>query len=566
MSTALLDRETNASEDSDNGIRGLVETDDSGIDEPVSGNANQYVTFAVAGEMFAVPIAPVQEIIRMPEVASLPLAPHALDGLANLRGRVLPIVNLRRLFGCAERANDDATRALVIHLGQPLGFVVDRVASVVTIEPTEIESAASIQSIVAADYLKGVIRRLRPDGGHDMLLSIDFERLIEGQFSAIGARKAGERSGAGRLPANDAAQDINDVRGDELRLVSFTVADQEYALAIAEVQEIVQLPSSVSALPHAPGHVLGVISLRQRLLPLVSLRTLFGLPLLAHSDQQRIVVTSLPGGFDVGLVTDSVKEVLSVPRAQADAMPGMLTGEGQLQEISSICRLDDGKRLVSIIAADKLLRLPAIGHALDAARHARIDNAALENHDMDMTLDGDIDDNAGAPEDDIQVVIFRLGAEEFGVPIMSVQEIVRVPETLTRVPRTPSFVEGVINLRGTVLPVIDQRSRLGLPFIERNDRQRIMVYLLGGMRTGFIVDSVAEVLRIPCGHIVPAPMMSEEQGRLISRVANLEGDKRLVMLIDPAHLLQGPELQAVGQIGSPASLGATVPRAAARAA
>jgi len=565
MSTALLEREINASEDGEDAVRGRVETDDPGVDEPVSGNANQYVTFAVAGEMFAVPIAPVQEIVRMPEVASLPLAPRALDGLANLRGRVLPIVNLRRLFGCAERANDDATRALVIHIGQPLGFVVDRVASVVTIEPTEIESADAIQTIVAVDYLKGVIRRPRPDGGHDMLLSIDFERLIQGQFGAIGGGKGAERSGMASLVASGAAQATEEVRGDELRLVSFTVADQEYALDIAEVQEIVQLPASVNELPHSPGHVLGVISLRQRLLPLVSLRALFGLPPLAYSEQHRIVVTSLPGGLDVGFVTDSVKEVLSVPRVQADAMPGVLAGEEQLQEISSICRLEDGRRLVSIIAADKLLRLPAIGHALNAARHATIDNAARENQDMDMTLNGDMDDTGGAPDDDIQVVIFRLGAEEFGVPIMSVQEIVRVPETLTRVPRTPAFVEGVINLRGTVLPVIDQRSRLGLPCIERNDRQRIMVYLLGGMRTGFIVDSVAEVLRIPRARIVPAPILSEEQSRLISRVANLEGDKRLVMLIDPAHLLQGPELQAVGQIGTPASPGATAPCAAVKA-
>jgi len=150
-----------------------------------------------------------------------------------------------------------------------------------------------------------------------------------------------------------------------------------------------------------------------------------------------------------------------------------------------------------------------------------------------------------ASDDDTQVVIFRLGAEEFGVPIMSVQEIVRVPEVLTRVPKTPRFVEGVINLRGTVLPVIDQRTRLGMEAIERNDRQRIMVYTLGGLRTGFIVDSVAEVLRIGRSHIEPAPELSDEQGRLITEVAKLDGDKRLVMLIDPSQLLGARERSAM---------------------
>jgi purine-binding chemotaxis protein CheW len=557
MSTATSRREQRASNRPDTELRNSSQVgNDDDVANDASGSNNQYVTFAVAGEMFAVPMAPVQEIIRVPEVAHLPLAPRTLDGLANLRGRVLPIVNLRRLFGCEERDNDDATRALVINLGQPLGFVVDRVASVVTIEQGEIESADSIQTIVNADYLTGVIKRPRDGGGHDMLLSIDFARLIEGQFSGVGAVNSSERaaSQAGAASqAHDAEVEVN-AATDELRLVSFSVADQEYALDIGEVQEIVQLPERVSELPNTPPHVLGVISLRQRLLPLVSLRTLFGLPRLDYAEQHRIVVTSLPGGLNVGLVTDSVKEVLSVPRSQADAMPGMLAANHQLDEFASICRLDGGKRLVSIIATDKLLRLPAIEEALTAARNA--------TQDATMSNDSDLNDDDTATDDDTQVVIFRLGAEEFGVPIMSVQEIVRVPETLTRVPRTPAFVEGVINLRGTVLPVIDQRSRLGLPPLERNDRQRIMVYLLAGMRTGFIVDSVAEVLRIPRGHIVPAPTMSSEQSQLISRVANLEGDKRMVMLIDPTHLLQGGEAQAMEAIGAQAAAQTPLAKAA----
>lgn len=508
-----------------------------------TGSNRQFVSFEVAGELFAVPMAPVQEIIRVPEVAQLPLAPPTLEGLANLRGRVLPIINLRRLFGCAASANDDATRALVINLGQPMGFVVDRVASVLTVEAGEIEPAGSIQSVVAADYLTGVIRRTRADGAQEMLLAIDFERLIDGQFNfGGGASRSSSQAGAGSgvLASND-DEATDDSSSDELRLVSFSVAGQEYALDIAEVQEIVQLPERVSALPKTPGHVLGLISLRQRLLPLVSLRTLFGLPAVDYAEQHRIVVTALPGGQHVGLVTDAVKEVLSVPRSQTEPMPGVLAADGQLDEFSTICRLDEGRRLVSIIAADRLLRLPAIAQAVQAvAEQEQSMNANVNGNDT-ASYEASEDDST---DDDTQVVIFRLGAEEFGVPIMSVQEIVRVPETLTRVPRTPAFVEGVINLRGTVLPVIDQRSRLGLPGIERNDRQRIMVYLLGGLRTGFIVDSVAEVLRIPRAQIMPAPALSQEQSGLISRVANLQADKRMVMLIDPRHLLQGHELQA----------------------
>lgn len=534
--------------------------------EPSTAQGLQFVTFSVADELFAVPMAPVQEIIRVPDVARMPLTPAALDGLSNLRGRVLPIINLRRLFNTAERVNDDSSRALVINLGQSLGFVVDRVSSVISIDAGDIEPVQSIQSVVQADYLTGVINRTGPDGQRQLLLVLDFARLVQQHFTQISTRQTGGSHHAAE-PSRSADTD-SEHASDELRLVSFTVCNQEYAIDIADVQEIVQVPGTITAVPNTPAHVLGLISLRQRLLPLVSLRTLFDLAPAELTEHHRIVVIALPGGGQIGLVTDAVKEVLSVPRSQADAMPGLLARDERLQEFSSICRLDNGRRLVSIIATDKLLGMPAISEALQMSRTDPARHALTPDTDMNTStaFSASSASSAQPDDDDTQVVIFRLGAEEFGVPIMSVQEIVRLPETLTRVPKTPRFVEGVINLRGTVLPVIDQRTRLGMPAIERNDRQRIMVYMLNGLRTGFIVDSVAEVLRIPRQHIDPAPRLSDEQMSLIGRVAKLDGERRLVMLIDPNQLLAAREIQAMNAMDEPAATPQDEPRRLARAA
>ena len=152
---------------------------------------------------------------------------------------------------------------------------------------------------------------------------------------------------------------------------------------------------------------------------------------------------------------------------------------------------------------------------------------------------------AAALEEEEQFVVFRLANEEYGAPIESVQEIVRVPDELTRLPKAPAFIRGVVNLRGSVLPVVDQRTRFDLDDIERNDRQRIMVFMIAGVRTGFIVDSVSEVLKIPRAAIGPTPALSAEQARLISRVANLEKQKRMILLIDVDHLLAQTEIGAV---------------------
>lgn len=526
----------------------------------------QFVTFSVAEEVFAVPLSPVQEIIRAPDVARLPLAPRALDGLANLRGRILPVLNLRLIFGLEERESDDATRAVVIESGQLFGFLVDQVRSVIHVQPHEVVRARQFRSLAHGDYLTGVIQR-QGTQGTELVLVLDLAKVVQDQFARLNqtlAAAAAHGAAAGAAPAvggfPDAAASQDGLDGEQ-RLVSFTVAGQEYGVDIADVREIVQCPTAITELPHAAPHVLGLISLRQRLLPLVGLRRLFGLPEVDHDERQRVVVVGLSDGAAIGLVTDTVKEVITVPADASEPLPSLLAQDGSMQEFSSICRLDDGRRLVSVLS---IASLPGVQELLlgDEVNAQWLDQGNANPHSEEIHMTGfSTTDSAAASsagtDEDLQVVVFRLAGEEYGVPIMSVQEIVRVPETLTRVPRTPVYAEGVINLRGTVLPVIDQRSRMGLSRCDRNDRQRIMVYHIGQRRTGFIVDSVAEVLRIAASAIEPAPELSEEQSRLIRRVAKLDGDRRLVMLVEPEQLMAGL---------APASSAHSTPRPVALAA
>ncbi|MFD2234869.1 chemotaxis protein CheW [Phaeospirillum tilakii] len=495
-------------------------------------DGRQFVIFHVEQEMFAVPLAEVQEIIRMPEVVSVPLSPAALEGLANLRGSVLPVIRLRHVFGIDDIAHDDSTRVVVLDQGRPVGLVVDRVANVVSVEPGRIETADTIQGTVDTDLLTGMIKAA---DGEPMVMVLDAARVVGREFAALGAGRtgAGEPRGGGAAAADDAATTAT---GEESQLVSFEVAGQEYALPIERVQEIVQIPGQITEMPNTPRHVLGVMTLRNRLLPLVSLRELFGLPPQELGEANKIVVVAVEGagpGAAVGVVMDSVKEVLRVGRAVIDPVPPLLARDGALGEIEAICRLQDGRRLVSILSAETMFSREDLRRVAGAAREE--EQAMAEEEDRNR---------AARSDDEEQFVAFRLMNEEFGVPIEAVQEIVRVPDELTRVPKTPDFIEGVVNLRGVVLPVVDQRRRFGLPAMERSDRQRIMVYTIGGLRTGFIVDAVSEVLRIPASAIGPAPALSEEQQRLVRRVANIERQNRMILLLDVEQLLDGGELAA----------------------
>ncbi|MCW6511551.1 chemotaxis protein CheW [Lichenifustis flavocetrariae] len=490
----------------------------------------QFVTFHMENETFAVPLTDVQEIIRLPAMVEVPMAAASLEGLANLRGSVLPILNLRRIFQMPDVVHDDSTRVVVLNNGKPVGFVVDRMARVVTAEPREIESIDGIRATVDTDLLEGIIKRAQ---AMIMILSTSKLAVEMGQLGTRGPGKAGHDSGTGVVDAKAEAAD-----SDEIQLVSFELDRQEYALPIESVQEIVQVPETINSIPNAQGHVLGVMNLRNRLLPLVSLRSMFGLPSTAVGEQSRIVVVahSVDGQVQaVGLVTDTVKEVLRIPRSIVDPLPNLLSSGSGQREIENICRMDGGKRLVSILLPDRLF--------LNSAIRDAIGGMAETDGQSDMKAEAEI--VADRIDDEEQFVVFRVAEEEYGVPIDAVQEIVRIPDQLTRVPKSPAFVEGVVNLRGAVLPVIDQRRRFSLPDVERNDRQRIMVFMVHGVRTGFIVDSVSEVLKIARSQISEAPDVAVNDGSAVARVANIVNLKRMILMLDVERLLTKSETNAL---------------------
>lgn len=146
----------------------------------------------------------------------------------------------------------------------------------------------------------------------------------------------------------------------------------------------------------------------------------------------------------------------------------------------------------------------------------------------------------------LQLVTFSIGDEEFGVEILKVQEIIRMLE-ITKVPKAPPFVEGVINLRGKVIPIIDLRKRFGLASRDHDKNTRIIVINIHSMIVGFVVDSVSEVLRLPLNTVEPPPpVVAGLDSDYISGVGKLED--RLLIMLDLDRLLSNEEQAHLGHI------------------
>jgi purine-binding chemotaxis protein CheW len=596
---------------------------------------SQLVTFQLGDEEFGFDIMSVQEIIRLPKLARVPKTPDYVEGVANLRGVVLPVIDTRARFGMPRSEETDRTRVLVLDVnGAKTGLRVDRVRQVTRVARAATELPPPIIRGIQGNFLKSVVKL---DDGKRIIMALDPARVCEITLAAPDDA-AGDRpvTGAGRpAVAGPVGGEASDTTGVE-QVVTFRLGREEFAFRISRVREIlrVEVPKVV---PDTPPHVLGVLTVRGRILPIVDLRRLLGHASLAQEmaadcqglrsayeawrdqavrqvaagskavaatapDAVRVwlgdfnpasqalmdpavrlrtandavlkacaapsaetfepvvaaavaeaasALTALSGLFErhvredqriivvesrgllLGLVVDHVSEVLNVPRNLIDRPPQAACGGGM--ELSGIAKLEGGKRLILLLDNDQLLD----GHDLPQSPADGPPQAADGPGDQTKENGVKREQPEGAEQ---QLVTFILDGEEYGIPISQIQEIDRVGQ-VKRIPKAPAYVEGVTNLRGEVVPVINTRRRFDLPAKARDDRDRIIIVDVDGHKTGLLVDSVRENLNLPRRDISPPPTTLDNgvDSRFISGIGKVDDGKRMIVLLDVRKVLGGTE-------------------------
>ena len=304
------------------------------VSPAADGGVAQFVVTRVGEEALAFQLDRVSEIIRIPRLAHMPLAPQSLLGLANMRGIVLPVVSLGRLLGLPESRFDDQARIIVIGGAAPVGFAVDRVERLLAIPIAQLSIDPAGAGRLDPGLLDGVVQG---GEGADTIKIINPERVLQGQFDRIGI--ASSPAAATAFAATDGSAKAAEPQR-QTALVSFELGAQEYALPLERVREIVPLPEYVSEIAGSETAVLGVVTSRNRLLPLVSLRSLLGLRETDNRESGKVIVVSMGNG-SVGIVADRTREILRVDPALIDPAPALLTRGAGEAEIESICRIDE---------------------------------------------------------------------------------------------------------------------------------------------------------------------------------------------------------------------------------
>ena len=452
--------------------------------------------FRVADAIMAVRSGAVEEVTRAPLITRVPHAPPCVLGVSNLRGRVTPVVSAARLLQVDERPASASNRTIILDLDPPLALVVDEVIGLSHIE-------------AVSDGLGSLFVE-----NDTAVRAIDLKGVLDRAFGAGIIRTGGGEKTAGlQVPATplQAAPDTTRL------ILTFAVGNQVHALELGVVEEVMDVPDAIAALPQGAQADLGVIPYRSGVLPVVDLAVLLGVQ--SAGGRGRLVVIRM-GEALAGLRVDRLEVIRRVGEADVTAAPALLNRGGGEAAVEAIVRVDRS-RVVLLLTPERLFRADALEKIMsDGRRELQI--AAV-----------DVDDETES------FLVFQLGAETYALPIDDVQEVIAVPDVLTRVPNAPAFIEGVISLRGQVVPVIDQASRFGA-VTEAKASRKIIVTRSDTLQAGFIIDGVSAIRAIPQRDLAtPSDLLSGER-RLFDRVArSTTGD--VILIVDPRALLDQAE-------------------------
>jgi purine-binding chemotaxis protein CheW len=445
------------------------------------------LVFKAGGQRLALPLSDVVEIIRPITITRVPHSPPELLGVANFRGTAVPIVSANLLLDAGPQTTPSTARIVMVKRKAIIGLMVEEVSTL---------AATSDANLIDLDAL--------------LAKNLQFQVRRDRKFETTLAPR--------NIPDEDPRHEL-------VSILAFVLAHQEFALAIEQIEGIALLPPSIARVPRTDSAMLGAAEIDGALVPLISLHYLLGFQLADLDEKASRVILVRLGEALVGIVVDGVKEILRISREALDPVPSVLTRARGEAQIEAICRLDRGRRLISILAPTKLFDAETVARVVAEAEVGSMHMTAAEEN----VIDGE------------QFIIFQLGNESYGLPIGSVDEVVRCPENLTRVPIAPAFVRGLMNLRGKAVPVIDQNQRFSAEGNSEGVRKRIVVVTVEGLKAGFLVDNVSEVLTVPTTELSPAPELATDAASVIDRVAMIERDGHMILLIDPKGLLDRAE-------------------------
>lgn len=477
------------------------------------------IKFIIDDESFGVNISNVREIIEIPKITTVPKTPDYFAGIINLRGEVFSVIDARLRFGVKAKPFDELSRiALTYFKGGLVGMIVDDVNEVVRVKSNSILPPPPILKNINTNYLRGVVET---DSGEKLLL-LNLEAVINlKEFEVAEGEK--------QLLTEDLSYEKIEAKEEGVQIITFSLQKELYAVGIKDAEEIIKIPEII-LIPQAPDFIRGVISLRGNIIPIIDLHTRFHYDKLKIDENTSIIIVDV-GNCMIGLIVDSIAEIMHVPKRLITKPPPTLS-KLDIEQLYGIIKLEDGgkSKIISYLSLNNLFTEEELKLLMEVS-----DDKTRKSREAEKAMQDKSD----------VIVNFIVGEDTFTIPVRVIVEITRYP-MLTKVPNAPSFVEGVMNLRGEIVFVIDLRSRFGFQKQAPTDDTRLIIADIEGIKTGLIVDEVDAVKTIYHSQIEPAPkILTNIENDYIQSVVKIKDKEEVMIMLNLLNLLNKAEKKAI---------------------
>ncbi|MBU3099305.1 MULTISPECIES: chemotaxis protein CheW [Clostridium] len=459
----------------------------------------EVIVFKVDEEEFALRISYIKEIIRVPILQKIPNAPQYITGLCCLRGDLLPVIDSRKLFNMPHKEFDDCSRIIVTDIhDKRIGLICDKVSEVITVEESAIKEPPS--SIKGIDG--GVINSiLILNNGKRVVMLLDAEKITKA-YDLSDVAKEQHRS-ADNLEGKE--------KEEEEQIIIFNIGVGEYGFNINYVKEIIRLPA-IMKVPNTPSFIEGVFSIRNQLIAVVNLGKLLGMDFKQPDEYSRVVIIN-NGSFSFGIIVDKVSHVMVVAK-RLFKKSNEITNSFYVQ---GIYNLNKGKRLIIMLEPLKLISSEETRGVVGIDLKEGVKDKSLNVSDEDNNFE--------------HIVIFKLDEEEYGIKISNVQEINRMSE-ITHIPGAPVFINGMVNLRGDIIPILNLRKLFTAHDSGSYCESKFLVVEFKKMKIGIMIDSASEVLKVSKNYLEEASEVFDRNNSYIDKIAKLNNGKRVVLILN----------------------------------
>ena len=445
-------------------------------------------SFFLGDDEFALPAHCIHEVVNFPEkITAIPLSPHFLEGVFTLRGDVIPIINIGKIFDPAAASADASQKiAILDHSGVRVGLLFHSTGEILRVS-AELRHHLVYRDTASHSVVAGTIRL---DNGARLLQILDPSALIsiENVPQIMALKQKGRTAQSNQFQS----------QAERRQCVSFKIGGIAFAFEMNAIREIINVPELKNSVLQC-DLCLGRINLRGNAVAVVDFGKLLNLKSSANdaSSERRIVIARI-GDVSIGLMVDSVDNIFSF--FPGDILPVPLLGKNRTGMFGG-CIVKEGIGEIVFLNHQEIFSTKEIA---DITRgHTDLYQAEAAGDDGQS--------HAASVNTQRQVYITFGLQSTYAIEIRQIREIIDFSDTLIESPGMPVFIRGILNLRRQMITVIDLRCLYGMPLLADMSAAKILVIEQGEDRYGLVVDNVENIITVADSDRMPTPRIMRNQ-------------------------------------------------------